>query len=247
MGTDRYLGRRNADVDRPALDHFRIGPTIDQGQHPLTAQTLGQTAGHDVVFVIVGHGKEEVHLGDVLLFEQFFVRRLTQQHQRIVQFAGEQFGALLATLYDLDFVSLFQGFGDSQTDVAAAGDHDALNRRDHPPQLVHDRPNMLSGGEQEDLVTSLDDRIAGGKHRLVAPEDRGDPRIHVGRQELAHLLDRLADQQSALIGTHSDEADPPTREIEHLQRFRKFDQAPDLIGKHLLRAKRIIDREIVGG
>ena len=54
-----------------------------------------------------------------------------------------------------------------------------LDRRDHPSQLAHHRANMLGGGKQEDLVTGLDDRIASGEHRLVATEDRGDPRIHV--------------------------------------------------------------------
>jgi len=104
---------------------------------------------------------------------------------------------------------------------------------------------MLGRGEQEDFVARLDDRVAFRENRLVVTEDGGDAGIHVGRQMLAHLLDRLADQHAAFVGAHGDQGDPPLGEIEHLQGFRKFDQAADVVGDDLFRAQGEIDSKIV--
>ena len=159
---------------------------------------------------------------------------------------GQQLGALLAPFDHLDLVAFFEALGDSQADVAATGDHDALDWRGHPPQLAHDRADVLGRGEQEHLVAGLDNGIACREHRLVAAENCGDAGVGLKRKVQAHVLDRLADEQAALIGPDRDETDSSVGEIQHLQGFGKLDQAPDVIRNHLLRAQRIVDREIVG-
>jgi hypothetical protein len=47
----------------------------------LGAHALGQQAGHDVVLVVLGQRQEEIHLFDVLVLQQVFVRGVALQHQ----------------------------------------------------------------------------------------------------------------------------------------------------------------------
>lgn len=105
---------------------------------------------------------------------------------------------------------------------------------------------MLGGRHQEDLVARLDDGIALRRHRLIAAEDCRNAGIHLQRQQLAQVPDRPADQRAALEGAHADEADTPGSEGENLQRFGEFDQAPDVLGNHLFRAKREVHGEVRG-
>ena len=177
--------------------------------------------------------------------EQFLVGRVAKKHQRLVQLVRDQFGALPLHFDQLDLVALFERPGNTQANVAAPGHHDALDRLHHPPQLGQNRPDVLGGGEDEHLVTGLDDRVPFRDDRLVAPEDGGDAGVGFGRQVQPHVLDRLADQHAALEGAHRHHGDPAVGEAEDLQRLGKLDQAADVVGDDLLRTERVIDREIV--
>jgi hypothetical protein len=154
-------------------------------------------------------------------------------------------GARRVALDHLDLVVGFQRGGDAGADVAAAGDHHPLDRLQHAPQLAHHRPDVLAGGEHEDLVAASIDRVAVGVDRLVLAEDRGDAGIDAGRQVFAHGLDRLAHQQAAVIGADADQGHPPVGELQHLQRLGKLDQARDVVGDLLLRADRMGDGEML--
>ena len=104
---------------------------------------------------------------------------------------------------------------------------------------------MLSRRQQKDFVASLDNRLPLGKHRLIAPENRRDARVGPRRQVFAHGFDRLADQQTTLVGPYRHKTDPPPGKVQHLQGFRKLDQTPDVFGNHLLGTEREINREIL--
>ncbi len=93
MPIDTWAGDRPMSI-WPALHHVGVGAAVDQRQHALAAEALGQQGGHDVVFVVVGQREKHVGFVDVFLRQQVFVGGLAVQHQGIGQPGGDDFGAL---------------------------------------------------------------------------------------------------------------------------------------------------------
>jgi hypothetical protein len=122
-----------------------------------------------------------------------------------------------ATLDQFDFIAPFERLRQTQADIAAASNHDAFDACRHAPQLGQHRMDVLCSGQQEYFIARFDDGIALRKDRLVFPEDGGNTGIDFRWQMFAHFLDRLADQQAALVGADRHQTDPATGEIEHLQ------------------------------
>ena len=247
QGADGDLGRGNADVDGAALHHVGVGAPVDQGQHPLAAQALGQGGGHDVVFVVVGEGEEEVHLGDVLLLQQVLVRGVAAQHQGVAQARRDPFCPAAVVLHQLHLQALLQGGGHPVADVAAAGDHHPLHRPHHAPQLPQHRADVLAGGDDEDFVAGMDHRLALGNDGLVLAKEGGDAGIHLGRQMLPQLAHRLAHQGAALVGPHRHHDQAALGELQHLQGLGEIHQAHDVVGDVLLGADGEIHGKVLVG
>jgi hypothetical protein len=114
--------------------------------------------------------------------------------------------------------------GDAGADVAAAGDHDAPDRLQHAPQLAHHgRMCSLAASTKTSSppsMTVLPSGSTGWCSRKMAAM-----RASTLGQVLAHGLDRLADQQAAVVGAHADQRHPAVGELEHLQGFGELDQA----------------------
>src|SRR5882762_3626417 len=231
---DGRLRRGNRDIDLAGLKQVDVGAPVDERDHAACAHALRKQAGHDVVLVVIGYRDEEVHIGNVFGLQEPFVGDVPLQHERPVEAGGEDFAAPLVVLDDLDRVVALDRPRQSQSDVAAPGDHDPPRRLVHAPQLVHDLADVLGGGEAKYFVSGLHYGVALGQDRAVAAEYRGNARIH-GRNVFPQVLQRMTDQGTALEGAHRDQARLAVRELQHLQCFGKLDELDDVIGEDLLR------------
>src|ERR1051325_2362875 len=193
---DGRLRRRDRDVDLARLQQVDVGPAVDEGHHPARAHALGEERAHDVVFVVVGHGDEQIHFSDVLALEQLFVGGVAVQDQRFPQARRDQLAAPLVVLDHPHRVALFEREREPQPDVAAAGDHHPPHRPVHAPQLAHDLADMLGSREAEHFVARLDHRVAVGDDRAVAAENRDDARDNA-RDVAAQVLQRMAYERPA--------------------------------------------------
>ena len=240
---DGHLGGRYPDVDGAALHQVGVGAAVDQRRHATRAHALGQQRRHDVVLIVVGQRQEQVHLVDVFLVEQFLVGGIALQHQGVLDVLGQPFGVMLVAVDHLHLVVVFDGAHDAVADVAAAGDHDALDALVHAPQLAHHLADVLGRRQAEHFVAGLDQRVAFRRDRRVTAEDGSDARIDL-RDVLAQVLERVADERPALEGAHRHQADQAVGELEHLQRLGKLDQLDDVFGDDLFRADRKVDSEV---
>ena len=69
MGQQRRNGRllwRNGDVDGAALYQINVGGALDEDYGLTGAQLLRQHGRHDVGFIVVGDGDENINLIDML-------------------------------------------------------------------------------------------------------------------------------------------------------------------------------------
>jgi hypothetical protein len=98
---DGGLGRRDGDVDAPALHQVDVGLAVDQRQGAAGAHLLGQRGRHDVVFLVVGEGEEHVGLLDALGVEEGFVGGVAAQHEG-VRARRRVFGAAAVAFDELD-------------------------------------------------------------------------------------------------------------------------------------------------
>ena len=105
---DRYLLRRNRDIDAAGLDEIDIGRAIDQRHDLVRAEPLGEHRAQDVGFLGVGQRAENVDVVDVLLEQQLLVGGVADEHDRFVQLFGNVSRALRIALDDLDLVGLLQ-------------------------------------------------------------------------------------------------------------------------------------------
>ncbi len=144
---------------------------------------------------------------------------------------------------DLDFVVAFQRCRQPPADIAAARDHDFLDRAVYAAQFAHHRLNVLFFGEEEHFIARLDDGMALGHDAAIPAENRRDPAIQVGHV-LSNHLQFVSDQRSAVIGTHRHQAHAAIGKIEHLQRLGMLDQAVQIMGDFLLRADGMVDGEV---
>ena len=99
--------------------------------------------------------------------------------------------------------------------MAATGDHHAADRLLLAADLRHELPDVVLGGEEEDLVPFLDDGVALGLDAAAAAVDGDHTRLGV-RDVLAQVAQFLADQQSALACGQADEPYPAIGEVQHL-------------------------------
>src|SRR6267378_5730943 len=236
---DGRLRRGNRDIDLTGLEEIDVGAPVDERDHAACAHALRKQAGHDVVLVVVGYCDEQVHIGDIFGLQESFVGDVSLQHERAIEAGGEDLAAPLVVLDDLDRVVALDRTREAQSDVAAPRDHDPSHRLVHAPQLVHDLADVFRGGETKYLVPGLHHGIALGQNRAVTAKYGGDARVH-GRNVLPEILQRMADQGTALECTHRDQAHLAVGKFEHLQRFRKLDELDDVVGKDLLRTDRQI-------
>ena len=242
QGADGGQLRADGDVDLPALHQVDVGRVVDQGHHLARAQALGQQRGHDVGFIVVGQGQEDVGVGDALFQQQVAVRGTALQHDGAFQAVGQVAAAGRITLDDLHLVTAFDGLGQAFTDVAAAGDDDAFVAVFQAAHLAHHRADMALGGDEEDFVVGLDHRIALGQNRPIATEDRRHTGVDV-RHVGAQLAQLLAHQRPAVVGAHRHQLGFALGKVEHLQGAGVFDQALDVVGHHLLGADQHVHRD----
>ena len=161
-----------------------------------------------------------------------------------MQFGGQPLGPLFVEFNDLGFVFVFDGFGETAADIAAAADHHPLDRFVEPAQFAHDAADVFLGGNEKYFVACLDNGIAGRNHRAVLPENCRHPRIDVG-DVLADVLQFLAHQRAAVESAYRHQADASFGEFQHLQRLRKLDQLGDIVGEHLFRTDHRVHRKIL--
>ena len=242
---DRRLRRRDCNIDLSRLQQVHIRVAVDQRDDFARAEALGEQRRHDVVLVVVGDRAVEIHVGDVFCFQQLLVGDIAGEHQAAVEFCREALGVGLVVFDDLDLILALDRLGEALADVTAAADHHAPDRPVHAPQLAHYAADVFGGGNEKYLVAGFDHGMALGDDRCILAENRRHPGIDV-RHVTADLLQLVTHQRPAVERAHGDQADLAVGELEHLQRFRKFDQLDDVIGDDLLGTDRDIHREAVG-
>ena len=126
-------------------------------------------------------------------------------------------------------------------DVAAPGENDAADRVVEGPHFLHDRLHVARGGEEEDRVVFLDDRIAVGHDEGAVAIDRRDPGVAACGHVMAQFVQLLAYQATAGIGPCGDQLGPSVGEVEDLAGAGVFDQAGDMLGDQLLGADQHVD------
>ncbi len=245
QGADGDLGRGDGDVDAVGLHQIHIDPAVDQGQHAMRPQPLGQQGAEDVVLVVVGQGKEEVHVLDPLGRQEVFVRRIAHQDQGVGQTHPQGLGAGLVGLDDLDLVAPLGGGGQSCPDVSTPGDQDALGGAVEPAQLAQDLADVAGGRQAKDLVAGLHQGLAVRDYGLVFAVDGGDAGVQV-RDMAAQVGDGVSHQGPALEGAHRHQAHQAVGELQDLQGLGEFDELDNIIGDDLLRADAEVHREVLG-
>ena len=235
QAADGGLLGRNGDIDVVPLHQVHVGRVGNQRHHLAGAKPFGQQGGHDVGFVIVGERAEHIGVFDVGL-EQFVpVGGQPLQYYGLVQFLAQPFRPFGHAFQNFDVVAMLNGFRQAVTDVAAAGDNDALVVMLQAAQLTHDRTDIVFGGDEEHLIVGFDHGVAFRDDWPAAAENSCDAGIHVGHV-LAQFAQFVAHQRSTVIGAHRHQLYPATGEVHHLQGARVFDQALDVVGHHLFRA-----------
>jgi len=116
---DGRLRRRDRDIDLAGLQQIDVGAAVDERHNAARTHALGKQARHDVVFVVVGHRDEEVHVGDVLRRQESFVGDVPLQYERPVEAGREYLAAPPVVFDDLDRVVALDRTRQSQSDVAA--------------------------------------------------------------------------------------------------------------------------------
>src|SRR6185312_4742358 len=164
------------------------------------------------------------------------------QHDRILEQLRGAPRALRVALDELHLLALLERLREAQPDIAGAGEHDLAHARALPTHLVHHAPDRLAPGEKIELVAILDHRVAFGPDHATGAIDREN--AHVGPGDvLAQVAHALADREAALASPRADEAHPPLREIEHLQRAGIAHEPLDVLRHQLLGADEHVHRE----
>src|SRR5690606_26933237 len=199
QAANRGLLGRDGDVDLASLDQVHIVGVVDQRHDLAHAQPLGQHGGHDVGFVIVGDGTEDIGIFDILFQQQVLIRPVALQHNGAVEGFRQFHAAVMVTLDQLDVVTAFQLLRQMKANIAAAGDQDALVRLFPRLQFAHHVADMLAGGNEKDLVAFFNDGISLGNDGAVLAVDGRNPGIHMG-QVLAQIGQLVSDQRAPRHG-----------------------------------------------
>src|ERR1700676_210216 len=242
--TDRHRLRRNRDIDRAALDQLRIRGFVDQRHHLVSAQAFGEHGRQDIRLLGVRQGGKNIGAVDVLLEQQFLVRRVAMQYGRALQLFRDFSRPLAVALDEFYLIPVLQFARQAYADVAAARNDHAARGRFFAAQLLHDHANILARGEEKYLVAILDDRVALRLDALAGPIDGGAPRVRRGNV-LAQGTQRLTHQGTALQGTNAHQAHPAIGEIQHLQSPGISDQTCHVLGHQLFGADPDIHRNRV--
>ena len=243
LADDRVAGA-DGDVDGSALHQVGIGAPVDDRQHALGAQPLGQQARHDVVLVVARQADEEIHVVHVLVAEQLLVGGVAVEHQHArAELRAQVLAALAVGLDHLQLQLLLHLARQAQADLAAAGHHQPLHGPVALAQRAQHGADVLGGGEHEDFVAGLDARGAvEHRHHGVLPVDGHDAHVHA-RHQVRDLGQRVLHQRPAGHRAHRDQAHQAVRELQHLQRLGVLDELAD-VGRHrLLGADQLVDRE----
>src|SRR5690606_32871561 len=153
----------------------------------------------------------------------------------VVQGIGEVAAASRAHFDDFYLVAVFDGLGQALADMAAAGDQDVLVAFVQAAHFAHHRADVGFGGDEEYFVIGLDYGVALGQDRLVAAEYRRYAGVDVGHVR-ADLAQFLSNQRAAIVGAYGHQLRLAAGEVDHLQRAGNLDQAPDVVGHHLIGA-----------
>ncbi len=163
----------------------------------------------------------------------------------MVQLLGQQIADRLVVVDDLDVVLALDARRETPADVAAPRDHDFLDRAFHAAQFAHHGRNVLLAREKEHFVARLDDGDAFRHDAAVAAIDRRDAAFQVRHVPL-DFLQFVAHQRPAVVGPHRHQPHLAVGKVQHLQRFRMLDQAPQGIGHFLLGADDVVHPELFG-
>ena len=180
QGADGGQLRADGNVDLTTLHQVNVGRVVDDGHHLACAQALGQQGGHDVGFIVVGQGEEDVGVADVLFHQQVAVRGAALQHDGAVEGFREVAAACRVHLDDLHLIAAFDGFGQAFADMSATGDHHLLVAVFHAAHFAHHRTDVRLGGDKEHFIIGFDHRVALRHDRPVAAEDRRNPGVDIG-------------------------------------------------------------------
>jgi hypothetical protein len=186
-----------ADVDRSDLREVGIRRPADQRHDTARAEPLREHRREDVRFLRVRERTEHVDAVDVFLDQQLLVRRVAHEHERVAEVLRDVPGALRLALDDLHLVLLVERLREPEADVAAARDHDALDRVLRASASPHDDADVLRRRDEEHLVAVEDLGVAIGLDALALAVHRRDTRLAVLHVR-AQLADRASDQRAAL-------------------------------------------------
>src|SRR6185437_15309464 len=233
--------RRDGHIDAAGLDEIGVGRLVDQRHDLVRAEALGQHRRQDVGLLRVGESAEDVGAVDVLLDQQFLVRGVAREHDRILELLRHPPRAPHIALDELHLARLLERAREAKAYVTAArNDHTAYpcvllaQLADHPADVIARR-------EEEHLIAFLDDRRAFRRYAAAAAVDGNHARFHAG-QMLRQLPEAMTHQEPAADGTDPHQADLAGGEIQDLQRSGVADQPLDVFGDELLRADEDIDR-----
>ena len=83
-------------------------------------------------------------------------------------------------LNDFDVVVFFQRLGQTETNIAAAGNHQAMIGFLKSTQLAHHFANILFRRDKENLIAIFNNGFSGGKDRAIFTKHRGHSGIGIG-------------------------------------------------------------------
>ena len=246
QGADGDLVRRNRDVDQTAFDQVDIGGSIDQRHDLLGAHALGQHRRQDIGFVVVGEGAKHVHRLDILFQQQVGVGGVAEQDDGRIQHRRQLACPFRKRLDHLDLVVALHQPRELPSDIAAAGEHDALVRLFQLAHFRNDGRDVFARGEKENLVAGLDDAFGGWLDRLAFAKYRRHAHIDL-RHNLAHGLQLPPHHQAPVISLDRHQLYPALGKIEHLHRARMLDQVVDVVGNQRFRADHDVYRDRILG
>src|SRR5699024_2157686 len=145
------------------------------------AQLLGLHGGQNVHFLVIGQGAEYIGVVDILFPQQAFVGCVAVQYRGPVETFGQRRGPAVVAIDQFDLAAFFQFFGEARADVAAAGNHDPLDRARCALQFAHDFLDVRFRGDEENRIVGVGDGLPARHHRLATAVNGNDTRVDAGQ------------------------------------------------------------------
>ena len=166
------------------------------------------------------------------------------QHDAVLEPLRQAATLAVGLLDELHLVIVLQGLCQRCSDVAAASDHDPFVGLVDPAQLRHDRTDIVTGSDEENLIVHFYNGITLWDDGAILSIDGRNPGIHVGHVP-SYLLQLVPDDRASVVGAHGNQLHPPFGEVHHLEGARCRNKARDAACDELLGADDDIDGYVI--